>query len=197
MASKLADILHKNHYELSSLQGKSRAWFQAQARKMQDIRAIRAESLIRGDADKKTNRILPGTMVMFAYDPKFKETLPYYDTFPLCLPFRVVPGGFYGINLHYLPYEIRAQLLDRLMEFKNTKGITDNTKLKLSWQLLDGASKFAAIQPCVKHYLYEHVETPFKIVSPTDWATAIMLPVERFEKQTAQQVWARSLKQIR
>jgi hypothetical protein len=49
-----------------------------------------------------TNRIITGEMYLFAYDPKTKEDLPYYDRFPLVFPFRKVKGGFYGINMHYL-----------------------------------------------------------------------------------------------
>ena len=39
------------------------------------------------DLGDLTSKIEPGNMYMFMYDPKLKETLPYYDTFPLCLPF--------------------------------------------------------------------------------------------------------------
>ena len=43
-----------------------------------------------------------GRLNMFFYDPKYKKTLPYYDTFPLVLPIERIPGGFAGINFHYL-----------------------------------------------------------------------------------------------
>ena len=29
-----------------------------------------------------------GRLNLFFYDPKFKETLPYYDTFPSCIAIR-------------------------------------------------------------------------------------------------------------
>ena len=38
-----------------------------------------------------------GRLNMFFYDPKYKKTLPYYDTFPLVLPIERIPGGFAGI----------------------------------------------------------------------------------------------------
>jgi hypothetical protein len=40
-----------------------------------------------------------GSMQMFFYDPKTKETLPYYDTFPLVVVVGPAEGGFYGLNL--------------------------------------------------------------------------------------------------
>ena len=41
-----------------------------------------------------------GRLNLFFYDPKFKETLPYYDTFPLVLPLEGFRGGFLGMNFH-------------------------------------------------------------------------------------------------
>lgn len=195
--SKLSSLLTKNNYELRDLQSKSRAWFAAEVRNMRSAKVMNHTAIMAGDNDSKGTRVLPGTMVLFEYDPKYKETLPYYDTLPLVLPFNVVPGGFYGLNLHYLPYDMRAKLLDRLMEFRSTKGITDRTRLRMNWELLNGVSRFAAAKPCVKHYLYEQVMTPFKAINPKDWASAIMLPLERFEKNDVTSVWANSLRIIR
>ena len=55
-----------------------------------------------------------GRMSMFYYDPKTKNKMPFYDTFPLVLPIEVVPRGFMGINFHYLPYALRFQLLQEM-----------------------------------------------------------------------------------
>ena len=35
-----------------------------------------------------------GRMNLFVYDPKYKRTLPFYDTFPLVLPLETIKGGF-------------------------------------------------------------------------------------------------------
>lgn len=198
MASKstLAKIFEKHPYELQQLQGKSNAWFKAQIATFGNSPRP-PNSLMRGDQASKGTRILPGTMIMYLYDPKTKETLPFYDQFPLCLPFKLVKGGFYGLNLHYLPYNLRALLLDKLMQFKNTPGLSEATRLKFSWQLIDGVSKFAAAKPCVKHYLYDHVQSPFKAINAQDWATAILLPVEQFVGASTYEVWRESTKIIR
>lgn len=195
--STLAKIFEKHPYELGQLRNKSMAWFQSQVRDLRSVSVKTPQNLMRGDQESKGTRILPGTMIMYIYDPKYKETLPYYDTFPLCLPFKLVPGGFYSLNLHYLPYNLRALLLDRLMQFKTDATLDEKTRLKFSWQLIDGVSKFAAAKPCVKHYLYDHVKTPFKAVHPQDWATAILLPVEQFVGASPQDVWRDSMNIIR
>ena len=76
------------------------------------------------DLGDLTSKIEPGNMYMFMYDPKLKETLPYYDTFPLCLPFDSAPGGFIGLNLHYLPPLQRAVLLGNLLDYLLGSGMT-------------------------------------------------------------------------
>lgn len=195
--STLAKIFEKNKYELADLQKKSRSWFTMQVQSLRNVAAMRPEALLRGDQQSKGNRIIPGNLYMYLYDPKYKETLPYYDMFPLGLPFKAVPGGFYSLNLHYLPYNLRALLLDRLMQFKTDSNLDEKTRLKFSWQLIDGVSRFAAAKPCVKHYLYENVRSQFKAVHMEDWATAILLPVERFQNASKQEVWNESLKIIR
>jgi hypothetical protein len=60
-----------------------------------------------------------GKMYTFFYDPKHKETLPYYDLFPLIFVVGPAAGGFLGINLHYLPPVLRAKLMDSLYQILN------------------------------------------------------------------------------
>ena len=99
--------------------------------------------------------------------------------------------------MHYLPYDLRIYLLDALLTFKNNSRWDETTKLKYSWALIDGVSKYKAAQPCVKQYLNGHVKSQFRKVSSQDWATAMLLPVERFVGASKQQVWADSRKKIR
>jgi hypothetical protein len=164
---------------------------------MRQAKTIVPQALIRGDRASTGTRALPGTMVMFVYDPKLRDKLPYYDMFPLVLPFAARKGGFLGLNMHYLNYHMRAQLLDRLLAFKTNTSFDENTRLKFNWALIGHAAKFAAAKPCVKHYLYQHVETPFKAIHSEDWATALMLPVEHFAKSSSQEVWKQSQRIIR
>ena len=62
-------------------------------------------------------------MNMFFYDPKHKDTLPYYDRFPLSVIIGPAKGGFYGLNLHYLPPVLRAKMLDALMDIATIKSM--------------------------------------------------------------------------
>lgn len=146
--------------------------------------------------DRLVTNITVGRMYLFMYDPKMKQELPYYDKFPLIFPFRRVKGGFYGINMHYLPHMMRAKLMDALYTLANNQSQDDTTKLRLSYQILSRASRFRYFQPCVKHYLNNHVRTRFLWIPADQWETALFLPLERFVGATKQQVWKDSRRMV-
>jgi len=106
---------------------------------------------------------------------------------------RIMPGHLY----HYLPYPLRINLLDNLLTYASNQRFDETTRLKYSWALIDGMSKYAAAKPCVKQYLVGHVRTQFRQVESSNWATAMLLPVERFVGASKQEIWADSRKIIR
>lgn len=186
----LRTIFEKYRYD-STIELKSKTWFRQQAnilsRKVIDKNKLFTENT-------KVSRIIPGKLYMFYYDPKLKDELPYYDTFPLVFPFKALPDGFLGLNMHYLPYFHRVQLMSRLMEYANNKTLDENSKIKYSWQLINGVSRFKDAEPCVKRYLMGHVRTQFIEVHGQDWHTAMMLPVESFQGSHKNTVWRESVR---
>jgi hypothetical protein len=197
MAKKpMQDVFERNQYDLLTSVKRSTSWFNKQVSSLAQ-QNITPNQVIKGNPSQNTTTIQPGSLYMYAYDPKTKEDLPYYDRFPLVFPFRKTADGFYGLNMHYLPYDLRIYLLDALLTFKNNSRWDETTKLKYSWALIDGVSKYKAAQPCVKQYLNGHVRSQFRRVSSADWATAMLLPVERFVGASKQQVWSDSRKKIR
>lgn len=166
----------------------ARNWFRETAGK---IKRIRNEGRMhRSEPERLTKVPLVGGMYLFYYDPKYKEELPYYDRYPLIFPYKKVPGGFYGLNLHYLPLQFRARLMDGLYDFANNSRYDESTKLRMNYQLLNATSKTRFFSPCVKHYLNDHVTSQFMYVYPSEWDIALFLPLERFQKKTKSQVWA-------
>lgn len=198
MAKKdsMLDVFERNKYDLLTSVKRSRSWFDQQVNLM-TRQQLTPNKVLQGNVDQLTARVLPGNLYMFVYDPKMKKELPYYDRFPLVFPFSKTPDGFIGLNMHYLPYQLRIALLDNLLVFKNNSKIDETTRLKYSWQLIDGISRYKAAQPCVKQYLTGHVRSHFRKVNSNDWATAMLMPVERFVGATKQEVWADSRKTIR
>ena len=169
----------------------SLTWFQNNVRKLGDVNQ---RKLLKDPALDATKNPKPGDMMMYFYDPKFKEELPYYDRFPLTLLVQPAKGGFHGLNLHYLAPGVRARFLDELMELA-PKNMNDTSRLvRLRYNLLKGAAKYKEFKPCFKHYLMDHVESQIVRVPMTEWEIAIFLPTEQFKKVKAQSVWRYSRK---
>ena len=191
--STYTKIFEKNRYNAKDAVLKSRAWFQQQVTLM-NKQQIQPMSLIKSSPDKNTMGVKPGELYLFMYDPKTQDSLPYWDQFPLVFPFRKLKDGFIGLNMHYLPYALRIRLLDRLMEYKTNSKYDETTRLKLSWGLIQSASRLKIAEPCVHRYLTSHLKSPMKRIDSAHWATAMMLPVERFVGSSRQKVWARTSK---
>lgn len=192
MAQIIKDVFTKNQYNLKEAAIKSKAWFQQQATLL-GRQNLTAKQVLNSDTHRVKNTIVPGGMYMFMYDPKGKDELPYFDRFPLVLPYKRVAGGFIGLNLHYLPYQPRMVLLQRLMDFATDRNMNENTRIRYSWSLIGGVSKFKWAEPCVKHYLIDHVKSTFRKIDANDWATAVMLPVEQFVGASKNKVWKDSM----
>jgi hypothetical protein len=171
----------------------ARDWFVERVKELNG--RINRNKLLKDSEVKQQNTPKWGYMYMFLYDAKHKETLPYYDRFPLVIMLSPAPGGFLGLNLHYLHPRIRALFLDQLLATISDDKLTEGTRLKLRYQLLARARKFRYFQPCLKHYLFEQMKSrPAQIMAP-DWETAIFLPTESFKGAQKTVVWKES-KQI-
>jgi len=171
----------------------SRAWFQ---QKIKNLRSITREALMKEEPLKQVSTEIVGSMYMFFYDPKHKETLPYYDTFPLVVVVGPAEGGFLGLNLHYLPPILRAKMLDGLMEITTNNKFNDSTRFKMTYELLARASKFKYYKPCLKHYLNKQVKSKFALVPAPEWEIATFLPTAQFRKANSKKVYADSKKMI-
>lgn len=175
----------------------ARDWYREQAKQIRKSE-VRETQLIREmGRDRYESRFRIGHMYMFGYDPKHKDTLPYFDRFPLIFPINKAKGGFLGINFHYLPLPLRAKLMDSLYDVASNDRYDENTKLRLSYGVLSGASKYKEFKPTIKHYLSNHVRTRLVYVHPTEWDVAIFLPTAQFEGATQTKVWADSRRIIR
>ena len=103
---------------------------------------------------KRDNQPFYGRLNMFFYDPKYKKTLPYYDTFPLVLPLEKYPD-------------------------ESTRLAVDYSKLK----------NISLIKPTLKRYLAGRVKTQFRRIDADEFTVAALLPVARFKKASASEVY--------
>jgi len=150
---------------------KSYDWYR---KKVQSMTTPGARGLI--NQGKATVAPKYGMMNLFGYDPKFKETLPYYDRFPLIFPIDFAKGGFYGINFHYLQPGARVNFLRQLSRFASDKNFDSKTRYNI------GNLSGRYYKKTIKHYLYSQVRSSFLNITAEEMAIAIFLPVARFEK---------------
>ncbi len=157
---------------------------------------VAPSTLIKRNRGKQVGRPVTGSMYLFNYDPKHKKTLPYYDRFPLIFMIEDYSDGFLGVNLHYLPPQLRARLMDALYSNVNNTRYDETTKLRLSYDILKSAAKYKMFKPTVKRYLTRQVKSSFVLIDPVEWDVALFLPVQRFSKKSADFVWNESRKAI-
>lgn len=195
MAAKVfSDLLQQSQISgISARADGANQWFRNKAK---EVRKADVKRIMQDSQDRYRTAIVPGNMYMFYYDPKLKNTLPYYDTFPLIFPLSADKNSFLGINFHYLNPVLRAKLLDALYEHVSNDKMNDTTKMKISYDILKSASKYRYFKPCIKRYLKSHVRSRFVKIYPNEWDFAVMLQTQNFEKAPAHKVWADSRKII-
>ena len=121
-----------------------------------------------------------GRLNFFFYDPKYKKVLPLYDRFPLVLPIETTPGGFMGLNFHYIRPVQRISLLNNLQRYASG-GMKPSTRIDATY---DGIKNVRIARNTIKKYLYGHVRSSFLRVDFDEAALAVMLPVQQFKKGT-------------
>ena len=179
----------KSSIKTSKATAKARAagdWFREkvkQASASARMRAVTPTQLLKREEEGSATL---GKMLFYKYDPKFAKKLPYWDMYPLVFPFEKANGGFYGLNLHYIPPRDRAILMDQLKEYATNNKYDATTRLKITYNLLKG---FGRAVPCVKRYLGTNIRSNTVRINADEWEIAIFLPVERFQKQKKSVVW--------
>jgi hypothetical protein len=171
----------------------SRAWFMNKAKNLNVSRS----KLMKEDPIELRSRPAVGRMYMYFYDPKTKDTLPYYDRFPLIIMVGPAPKGFMGLNLHYLPLDVRAKFLDALLGTINNERYDESTRFRLSYDMLKRASRLRAFRPCLKRYLSSHVRSRLALVPAPEWEIATFLPTADFEKASSSEVYKDSRRKMR
>lgn len=187
------DIFEKNKYDLKVAYRKSKAWYEQQMVLL--MKQIQSPWIVlKGNPAQLTTRLLVGKMYMFVYDPIYKEQLPYFDRFPCMLLYSRSTHGFSGLNFHYLPYQMRIQLLYRLLQYKTNPKMDETTKIRFQWAAIKGVQKFAAAVPAFHSYSFSGLRSTFREIRAYEWATAVLLPVEQFVKLADDRIWDKSRK---
>ena len=180
---------------VTRLNRRSLNWFRRKVQTATKGKTVSKRSIM-SQRDDMSSRVMIGRMYHFSYDAKHKDTLPYWDMFPLVIPIEMYKDGFLGLNMHYLHPRMRARLMDALFTTITDKNLNERAKLRISYSLLSEASRFRFFQPTVKRYLYKQVRSRYLQIDPKEWSIALFLPTEKFQKKTKQEVWKESRKII-
>lgn len=174
----------------------SARWFRSKVKEVQGKTfpsAVKLRQQLRND--QKTTRSTPlfGRLYFYRYDAATKDKLPYWDAYPLVFPYdswssrNTGNNGFWGINLHYLYLADRGLLMDVLV-----KGMANN-RIQISHSKVMSLIKTEKrIIPCLKKYLWKNVQGKFVEIETDEWDTAILLPVQKFQKKSASYVYRES-----
>lgn len=156
---------------------RSQAWFAEQAKKLGHMSSMPS---IMSTPGRQKATFIPGRMYMYGYYPVGVKELPYYDAYPLVIPFSSDETTFTGLNFHYLPYKVRYVLLRNMLDFATDKKMDEKTKLKFTWQFIKGVSRYRGVESAVKRYRYDRVQTHFLEIPSHQWFLSLLLPMERF-----------------
>lgn len=154
---------------------RSDTWFKNIIRQLQRRLKPRLNMMVFADRENISRELIIGKIYFYKYDPKYKDTLPIWDRFPLVIPYEYTNNGFRGINLHYMSHKYRAYLLDQLIRRGGEQYAFEKSRLRITWQILQGIAK---INPnmCCKRYLLNHIRSPLREIPYEDWAKIVILP---------------------
>lgn len=170
---------------------KARAWLQSKVKSLNPSRTRLME-----DKSRLRDTSIVGNMYFYYYDPKTKEFMKYYDKFPLVIPIEEHADGFLGLNLHYIRPKQRLIFLDKLSETNTNNRYDASTRLRVNYHYLKNTSRIYEHTPCLKKYLYKHIQSQFVQIDANEWDIAALLPVENFAKASKNQVFAESEEQF-
>lgn len=150
-------------------------------------RRIRARAVDQPLISKKVVHVDIGKMFTFLYNPKHKETLPYYDRMPVCVPISVHRKGFTALNFHHMSPVLRLHVLEELESFKMAKDL--RTRFRIKYSIIQASNKFKLARPMIRSYLYSQMLSPIIQIPESDWALMQVLPAPKMIGQHELLVW--------
>lgn len=141
----------------------------------------------------------PGKINIFKYNPKYKDTLDYYDKHPVVISLGTIVKADrskleLGINLNFIPTPYKWQLLDTIQ--KTYSGFFNRVKSEKSPRHADQQPRitynYRAIRALLNRYgvgfaLRTYIPSRKRdlyVVNYNNWLQAGLLSIEDFEKIT-------------
>ena len=174
----------------------ARKWFLGKVKSIGNG-SVDRNALMKSDSLEQASKTVAGKLYMFWYLPKGKDTLEYYDKFPLIIPLETQGQTLTALNLHYLPIDLRQGLFYSLLNRASNKKFDETTYLKVTYEFLKSNGSLKAYRPCIKKYLAGNIMGKIVNVPAQEWEIAIHLPTAAWKGQGESYIHNRSREQIR
>ena len=87
--------------------------------------------------------------------------------------------------------------MDALYPLATNRKYDETTRLRLTYEILNSATKYRFFKPTIKKYLNSNVRSRYIQINANQWDMALFLPTERFVKKNKNFVWRESRRAIR
>jgi hypothetical protein len=174
----------------------SQEWFLDKIREIGGLK-VETSRIMREPPIKMAANQFRGRMYLFRYNPLNKRTLPYYDMFPLVILLEKSKTGFMGLNLHYLPIDLRQRLFYNLLPRASQSEFRWNTYLKIDYDYLTSRTTLRAHKACIKRYRYDQVYGRLSNIPAPEWEVAVHLPLASWRKAAESRVYKDSREKSR
>ena len=178
--------MFSNLYREYDRGGHTREWLKE---KVEDLRP-RPNSLITRNPEQRRNFPLVGKMYLFLYEAENKNTMSYFDQFPLVIPIdtsnyrersrKRKRESFNGLNLHYTHPRHREYIIESLYKNENFKINLYNLSRRRNGQL---------IKPLIKTYTLKFIRSKFLEIPLEEYDLALVHRTEKFTKKHKSVVW--------
>ena len=101
-----------------------------------------------------------GYPCLFEYDAKWKKVLKYYDTLPMPIIFSISGDRMLGINLHYIPYTRRIQLIHKLIQLGESGHPITYSQIKSACASAQLPMALAYLS--IRCYIFGHIRSVIK-----------------------------------
>ena len=129
-----------------------------------------------------------GRMYTFFYQPEGMFTLPYYDMFPVIFLIEIKREYFQGLNLHYLPTDLKSEFYRQVLQRANKQELDRQTFLRIPYDHLKSFRKYRAFRPCFKTYRLDNVRGRIVNIPSSEWEIVMNLPTAMWRKSSEKRV---------
>lgn len=133
--------------------------------------------LMKNPKPLKNRDFRPGTLLFYRYDAKDKTQT--YDNTPLVLVLGQNGRYMLGLNFHWLPYQKRLWLVDRILKHSKQE-VQRNSRLRFTYEDFKPLMRSVHFQPCIRLYIKRRISRNGVIIPPSELVNATKLKAETF-----------------